>query len=173
HEQAPIPVGVDVYDFFFFPGERRHTGPSPVRWVGRFVKGTFPRQPHWTHEFTHNCVEKVKSLFPHLRAESGGFLPLKIGITNDFAAFLTEHPETELTLDEWSCAISCITTRQVYLLRTAVAGIPRYGLDGLPAGQVSECDAQNARRWLAVREKQKLKMKTMQEQTASTEKIER
>lgn len=31
----------------------------------------FPRQPHWTHEFTHNCVEKVKSLFPHLRAESG------------------------------------------------------------------------------------------------------
>ncbi len=133
----------------------------------------FPRQPHWTHEFTHNCVEKVKSLFPHLRAESGGFLPLKIGITNDFAAFLTEHPETELTLDEWSCAISCITTRQVYLLRTAVAGIPRYGLDGLPAGQVSECDAQNARRWLAVREKQKLKMKTMQEQTASTEKIER
>ncbi|EFE7288287.1 hypothetical protein F9X64_20005, partial [Escherichia coli] len=23
----------------------------------------FPRQPHWTHEFTHNCVEKVKSLF--------------------------------------------------------------------------------------------------------------
>lgn len=58
-------------------------------------------------------------------------------------------------------------------MRTAVAGIPRYGLDGLPAGQVSECDAQNARRWLAVREKQKLKMKTMQEQTASTEKIER
>ena len=124
-------------------------------------------------EASHNCVEKVKSLFPHLRAESGGFLPLKIGITNDFAAFLTEHPETELTLDEWSCAISCITTRQVYLLRTAVAGIPRYGLDGLPAGQVSECEAQNARRWLAVREKQKLKMKTMQEQTASTEKIER
>ncbi|EEV5967684.1 hypothetical protein EKP93_23135 [Escherichia coli] len=71
-------------------------------------------------------MEKVKSLFPHLRAESGGFLPLKIGITNDFAAFLTEHPETELTLDEWSCAISCITTRQVYLLRTAVAGIARY-----------------------------------------------
>ncbi|HHJ0962118.1 TPA: proQ/FINO family protein, partial [Escherichia coli] len=56
---------------------------------------------------------------------------------------------------------------------TAVAGIARYGLDGLPAGQVSECEAQNARRWLAVREKQKLKMKTMQEQTASTEKIER
>ncbi len=65
----------------------------------------------------------MKSLFPHLRAEGGGFLPLKIGITNDFAAFLTEHPETELTLDEWSCAISCITTRQVYLQRTAVAGI--------------------------------------------------
>ncbi|EAR2851790.1 TPA: proQ/FINO family protein, partial [Escherichia coli] len=133
----------------------------------------FPRQPHWTHEFTHDCVEKVKSLFPHLRAEGGGFLPLKIGITNDFAAFLTEHPETELTLDEWSCAISCITTRQVYLQRTAVAGIPRYGLDGLPAGQVSECDALNARRWLAVREQQKLKMKTMQEQSASTEKTER
>nr|QUN03736.1 hypothetical protein [Escherichia coli] len=35
---------------------------------------------------------------------------------------------------------------------TAVAGIPRYGLDGLPTGQVSECDAQNAERWLAVRE---------------------
>ena len=113
----------------------------------------------------------MKSLFPHLRAEGGGFLPLKIGITNDFAAFLTEHPETELTLDEWSCAISCITTRQVYLQRTAVAGIPRYGLDGLPAGQVSECDALNARRWLAVREQQKLKMKTMQEQSASTEKL--
>ena len=133
----------------------------------------FQRQPHWTHEFTHYCVEKVKSQFPHLRAEGGGFLPLKIGITNDFATFLTEHPETDLTLDEWSCAISCITTRQVYLQRTAVAGIPRYGLDGLPAGQVSECDAQNARRWLAVREQQKLKMKTMQEQPASTEKTER
>ncbi|EHD2895926.1 proQ/FINO family protein, partial [Escherichia coli] len=46
-------------------------------------------------------------------------------------------------------------------------------LDGLPAGQVSECDALNARRWLAVREQQKLKMKTMQEQSASTEKTER
>ncbi len=62
---------------------------------------------------------------------------------------------------------------KVYLQRTAVAGIPRYGLDGLPAGQVSECDALNARRWLAVREQQKLKMKTMQEQSASTEKTER
>ncbi|ECJ0148254.1 hypothetical protein FLI35_23840 [Salmonella enterica] len=51
--------------------------------------------------------------------------------------------------------------------------LPRYGLDGLPAGQVSECDALNARRWLAVREQQKLKMKTMQEQSASTEKTER
>ncbi|WP_175282673.1 ProQ/FINO family protein [Escherichia coli] len=123
----------------------------------------FPRQPHWTHEFTHDCVEKVKSLFPHLRAEGGGFLPLKIGITNDFAAFLTEHPETELTLDEWSCAISCITSRRVYLQRTAVAGVPRYGLDGHPKGQVSDSEAQSAGRRLATLEQKLLRMQAQQE----------
>lgn len=70
----------------------------------------FPRPSHWTREYTHECVEKIKALFPHLRAEGGGFIPLKIGINNDISAFLAEHPETELTMDEWLCAVSCITS---------------------------------------------------------------
>ncbi len=55
----------------------------------------FPRPSHWPREYTHECVEKIKALFPHLRAEGGGFIPLKIGINNDISAFLAEHPETE------------------------------------------------------------------------------
>ncbi|HGF1844181.1 TPA: proQ/FINO family protein, partial [Escherichia coli] len=27
----------------------------------------FPRPSHWTREYTHECVEKIKALFPHLR----------------------------------------------------------------------------------------------------------
>lgn len=50
----------------------------------------FPRPAHWTREYTHECVEKIKTLFPHLRAEGGGFIPLKIGISNDISAFLAE-----------------------------------------------------------------------------------
>lgn len=52
----------------------------------------FPRPAHWTREYTHECVEKIKTLFPHLRAEGGGFIPLKIGISNDISAFLAEMP---------------------------------------------------------------------------------
>ncbi|CSI56314.1 ProQ/FINO family [Shigella sonnei] len=36
-------------------------------------------------------MEKIKALFPHLRAEGGGFIPLKIGINNDISAFLAEQ----------------------------------------------------------------------------------
>ena len=102
------------------------------------------RHAHWTREYTHECVEKIKTLFPHLRAEGGGFIPLKIGISNDISAFLAENPDTELSMDEWFCAVSCITSRRVYLQRTSVAGVPRYGLDGHPDGQVSETEAQSA-----------------------------
>lgn len=35
----------------------------------------------WTPEFINTSLEKVKALFPLLRAEEGGFRPLKIGIT--------------------------------------------------------------------------------------------
>ncbi|EAT7960003.1 hypothetical protein FC169_21995, partial [Salmonella enterica] len=38
----------------------------------------FLRQPHRTRELTHDCVEKMKILFPQLRAEGCSFLPLKI-----------------------------------------------------------------------------------------------
>ncbi len=117
----------------------------------------FPRPSHWTREYTHECVEKIKALFPHLRAEGGGFIPLKIGISNDISAFLAEHPETELTMDEWLCAVSCITSRRVYLQRTAVAGVPRYGLDGHPKGQVSDSEAQSAGRRLATLEQKWLR----------------
>lgn len=118
---------------------------------------------HWTREYTHECVEKIKILFPHLRAEGGGFIPLKIGISNDISAFLAEHPETELTMDEWLCAVSCITSRRIYLQRTAVAGVPRYGLDGHPKGQVSESEAQSAGRRLATLEQKWLRMQAQQE----------
>ncbi|HCL7268745.1 TPA: proQ/FINO family protein, partial [Escherichia coli] len=55
--------------------------------------------------------------------------------------------------DEWDCAVSCITSRRVYLLRTAVTGATRYDLDGKPAGLVSEDEAKNAQRWLAIRDR--------------------
>ncbi len=110
-------------------------------------------------------MEKIKPLYPHLRAEGGGFIPLKIGISNDISAFLAEPPETELTMDEWLCAVSCLTSRRVYLQRTAVAGVPRYGygLDGHPHGQVSESEAQSAGRRLAILEQKWLRMKAQQE----------
>ena len=108
-------------------------------------------------------MKKIKTLFPHLRSEGGGFIPLKIGISNDISAFLAEHPETELSTDEWLCAVSCITSRRVYLQRTAVAGVPRYGLDGHPEGQVSESEAQSAGRRLAILEQKWLRMKAQQE----------
>lgn len=123
---------------------------------GKKKKGRPPRRPlraHWTREFTDQCMKKVKLLFPHLRAEDGGFLPLKVGISRNIPAWLAEHPEAGLTRDEWDCAASCITSRRVYLLRTSVTGVTRYDLDGKPAGQVSEDEAQNARRWLAIRER--------------------
>lgn len=127
----------------------------------------FPRPSHWTREYTHECVEKIKALFPHLRAEGGGFIPLKIGISNDISAFLAEHPETELTMDEWLCAVSCITSRRVYLQRTAVAGVPRYGLDGHPKGQVSDSEAQSAGRRLATLEQKWLRTQAQQENILS------
>ncbi len=122
----------------------------------------FPRPAHWIREYTHECVEKIKTLFPHLRAEGGGFLPLKIGISNDISAFLAENPNTELSMDEWFCAVSCITSRRVYLQRTAVAGVSRYGLDGHPDGQVSETEAQSAGQRLAIIEQRWLRMKERQ-----------
>ncbi len=122
----------------------------------------FPRPAHWTREYTHECVEKIKTLFPHLRAEGGGFIPLKIGISNDISAFLAENPDTELSMDEWFCAVSCITSRRVYLQRTSVAGVPRYGLDGHPDGQVSETEAQSAGQRLAIIEQRWLRMKERQ-----------
>lgn len=66
---------------------------------------------------------------------------------------MAEHPDAGLTRDEWDCAASCITSRRVYLLRTSVTGAIRYGLDGKPAGQVSEDEAKNAQRWLAIRDR--------------------
>ena len=130
-----------------------HIPEAPAR-KKKKKKRRFPRPSHWT---------KIKILFPHLRAEGGGFIPLKIGINNDISAFLAEHPETELTMDEWLCAVSCITSRRVYLQRTAVAGVPRYGLDGHPKGQVSESEAQSAGRRLATLEQKWLRMQAQQE----------
>ncbi|EHW7822851.1 proQ/FINO family protein [Salmonella enterica] len=137
-----------------------HIPEAPAR---KKKKRRFPRPSHWTREYTHECVEKIKILFPHLRAEGGGFIPLKIGINNDISAFLAEHPETELTMDEWLCAVSCITSRRVYLQRTAVAGVPRYGLDGHPKGQVSASEAQSAGRRLVTLEQKWLRMQAQQE----------
>lgn len=135
-ESAPVGINSSAVE--------THIPEAPAR-KKKKKKRRFPRPSHWTREYTHECVEKIKILFPHLRAEGGGFIPLKIGINNDISAFLAEHPETELTMDEWLCAVSCITSRRVYLQRTAVAGVPRYGLDGHPKGQVSESEAQRRR----------------------------
>ncbi|EEJ4252279.1 proQ/FINO family protein [Salmonella enterica subsp. enterica serovar 4,[5],12:b:-] len=126
--------------------------------AGKKKKGRAPRRPrppHWTREFTDQCVEKVKAIFPHLRAEGGGFLPLKVGISRDIPAWLAEHPDAGLTLDEWECAVFCITSRRVYLQRTSVPGAIRYDLDGKPAGQVSEDEAKNAQHRLVILERRR------------------
>ncbi|EDV8697605.1 hypothetical protein B2E24_004608 [Salmonella enterica] len=103
----------------------------------------------WTPEFINTSLEKVKALFPLLRAEEGGFRPLKIGITRDVIDFLAQNPGAGLTLPEWQCAVRIITRRWKYLERISVPGALRYGIDGLPAGVVSEHEAQHARAFLA------------------------
>ncbi|ENP0141317.1 proQ/FINO family protein [Escherichia coli] len=154
-EQAAelTPVGINS------SAVEKHIPEAPAR---KKKRHRFPRPAHWTREYTHECVEKIKTLFPHLRAEGGGFIPLKIGISNDISAFLAENPDTELSMDEWFCAVSCITSRRVYLQRTSVAGVPRYGLDGHPDGQVSETEAQSAVQRLAIIEQLWLRMKERQ-----------
>nr|AFK90332.1 hypothetical protein [Salmonella enterica subsp. salamae] len=103
----------------------------------------------WTPEFINTSLEKVKALFPLLQAEEGGFRPLKIGITRDVTDFIAQNPDAGLTLPEWQCAARIITRRWKYLERISVPGALRYGIDGLPAGVVSEHEAQHARAFLA------------------------
>ncbi|EAX1818187.1 hypothetical protein BTA73_24765 [Salmonella enterica subsp. enterica serovar Reading] len=103
----------------------------------------------WTPEFINTSLEKVKALFPLLRAEEDGFRPLKIGITRDVTDFIAQNPDAGLTLPEWQCAARIITRRWKYLERISVPGALRYGIDGLPAGVVSEHEAQHARAFLA------------------------
>ena len=157
-EQAAelTPVGINS------SAVEKHIPEAPAR-KKKKKRHRFPRPAHWTREYTHECVEKIKILFPHLRAEGGGFIPLKIGISNDISAFLAENPDTELSMDEWFCAVSCITSRRVYLQRTSVAGVPRYGLDGHPKGQVSDSEAQSAGRRLATLEQKWLMTQAQQD----------
>ncbi|EBQ9648375.1 hypothetical protein DMV33_20410 [Salmonella enterica subsp. enterica serovar Montevideo] len=103
----------------------------------------------WTPEFINTSLEKVKALFPLLRSEEGGFRPLKIGITRDVTDFIAQNPDAGLTLPEWQCAARIITRRWKYLERISVPGALRYGIDGLPAGVVSEHEARHARAFLA------------------------
>lgn len=103
----------------------------------------------WTPEFINTSIEKVKALFPLLRAEEGGFRPLKIGITRDVTDFIAQNPDAGLTLPEWQCAARIITRRWKYLERISVPGALRYGIDGLPAGVVSEHEARHACAFLA------------------------
>lgn len=103
----------------------------------------------WTPEFINTSLEKVKAFFPLLRAEEGGFRPLKIGITRDVIDFLAQNPDVGLTLPEWQCAVRIITRRWKYLERISVPGTLRYDIDGLPAGVVSEHEARHARAFLA------------------------
>lgn len=51
----------------------------------------------WTPEFINASLEKVKALFPLLRAEEGGFRPLKIGITRDVNDFIVQDIRIRLT----------------------------------------------------------------------------
>lgn len=103
----------------------------------------------WTPEFINTSIEKVKAIFPLLRAEEGGFRPLKIGITRDVTDFIAQNPDAGLTLPECQCAARIITRRWKYLERISVPGALRYGIDGLPAGVVSEHEARHACAFLA------------------------
>ncbi|MDA4479712.1 proQ/FINO family protein, partial [Escherichia coli] len=60
-----------VSECIISPSDDTHNNDAPACKKKKKIL-RFPRQPHWTHEFTHDCVEKVKSLFHHLRAEGGG-----------------------------------------------------------------------------------------------------
>ncbi|MEQ4009954.1 proQ/FINO family protein, partial [Escherichia coli] len=73
-ESAPVGINSSAVE--------THIPEAPAR-KKKKKKRRFPRPSHWTREYTHECVEKIKILFPHLRAEGGGFIPLKIGINND------------------------------------------------------------------------------------------
>lgn len=99
-------------------------------------------------EFINASLEKVKALFPLLRAEEGGFRPIKIGITRDVTDFIAQNPDAGLTLPEWQGAARIITRRWKYLERISVSGALRYGIDGLPAGVVSEHEARHAHAFL-------------------------
>lgn len=47
------------------------THPLKLLPVRKRKRRRFPRQPHWTHEFTHNCVEKLSLCFPIFAQKAG------------------------------------------------------------------------------------------------------
>jgi ProP effector len=63
--------------------------------------------------------------------------PLKVGIYNDLTA------ANILRRRELHAALAAYTAHRTYLL-AMTAGAPRIGLDGLPAGTVTEQDAESA-----------------------------
>ncbi len=119
--------------------------------AGQNKKGRPPRRPlreHWTREFTDQCMEKVKAIFPHFRAKGGGFLPLKVGISRDIPGWLS-------TLKPGSPGMNGTVPHPVSppAVSICVTGVTRYDLDGKPAGLVSEDEAKNAQRCLAIRDR--------------------
>lgn len=89
--------------------KKRHIiSPPPPELPSGTVENEMPahqakKNKKWTPEFINTSLEKVKALFPLLRAEEGGFRPLKIGITRDVTDFITQNPDAGLTLPERNC----------------------------------------------------------------------
>lgn len=91
--------------------KKRHIiSPPPPKLPSGTVENKIPahhakKTKKWTPEFINTSLEKVKTLFPLLQAEEGGFRPLKIGITKDVTDFTTQNPGTGLTLPERNCLL--------------------------------------------------------------------
>lgn len=74
------------------PTEEHVITPPPPELPSGTVENEMPahqakKNKKWTPEFINTCLEKVKALFPLLRAEEDSFRPLKIGITRDVNDF--------------------------------------------------------------------------------------
>lgn len=86
--------------------KKRHIiSPPPPELPSGTVENEMPahqakKNKKWTPEFINTSLEKVKALFPLLRAKEGGFRPLKIGITRDVTNFIAQNPDAGLTLPE-------------------------------------------------------------------------
>lgn len=130
------------------PVEKPSSPESPIV-VNPRKKSRYPSQ-----EYINACRKKVMAIFPLLWKDDV-VRPLKVGITRDVIEYLATHPDADLSISEWRCAVRGLTLRWVYLEKLSVPGTVRYDLNGEPAGTVSASEAAYAESCLAKRKAKK------------------